>query len=229
MIDLTTVLFEQRRKPRGDEAALHVSDLYGCDRASWYRRRGEKPLPFTPERLALFAQGFSYERGVAQTLIDAGEAVRTGVEVWLDDFVGHTDIVLDEHRVVVDTKLTELRKPKAHVSPHYAVQVAAYAMALGCDDAIVLVYHAGSRIEAQYHVHVDGLATDEDGEPFGPLSEWEGCTWRDIVERRMAQVRERTSSDVAPSPNPGELSKWGCKYCDWAQCPENPKFDEVVF
>jgi hypothetical protein len=230
MIDLTSVLFTQRSLPRGDELLAHVSDLYGCDRATWYRRHSELPAPHTPEKQALFAQGHAYEARVAHDLIKAGVNVRMGVEVEVLGLVGHTDIVLDDERAVVDTKLTRLRKPKDFISPHYAVQIAAYAMGLGFERGSALVYHQGSDLEVQYDIHIDDFAHDTDGKVFGPMSRWYGATWRSIVEDRAKDVLTKTSPLRLgkPAPEPGEISPWLCQYCDWTQCERNPKHDPEV-
>jgi hypothetical protein len=233
MIPLTDILTAARSVPRGDELLAHVSDLYGCDRASWLRRNGFSRKPFSREKLALFAQGLAYEAQVVRDLRAYGLSIRSGVEVTLhaadDDsiVVGHTDIIVDDI-VVVDTKLTRLRAPKEHVSPHHAIQVAAYAVALGLQHGIILVYHQGSDIERQYDVDVDALALDEDGYPM--RGRWAGLTYREIVYLRVDDVVARTASNAPlPPAEPGDLSPWGCKYCDWTQCARNPNATAEAF
>lgn len=226
MIDLRDVLFTQRAKPRGDEALPHVCDLFGCDRATWYRRRGERHAPFSPEKLALFAQGHAYESRVAHDLQAANVKIQVGLEVEYRGLKGHTDIVLWGDQRVVDTKLTKLRYPKPFASQHYAIQVLAYAAALGWMDGTVWVYHQGSDIEKGYDVNALDVAIDSDGLPFGAKSEWYRMDWADIIKARAAQVHARTGPTAGiPDAVPGELSPWGCKYCDWHQCERNPSYE----
>jgi hypothetical protein len=232
MIDLTEALYIQRSKPRGDELLPHVSDLWGCDRATWYRRQDMRPTPFSPETLARFAIGRGYEMTVAQDLKDGGYGISTDVDMTVCGLLGHADIVISmpnrEHRPtgVVEVKTTSLRNPKPYVAPQYAIQVAAYAIGLGLDEGAVFVYHKGSDQERQYRVVVDGLATDPDGAGFGAKSQWAGYTWRQIIEERAQEVLATTGPDAeTPPANPGELSPWGCRYCDWHQCERNPRYD----
>ena len=148
MIDLTRVLYEQRSIQRDDEEKPHISDLYGCDRATWYRRNGYKPEPFTAEKLAQFAIGLGYEMEVGDTLAAAGYTVTIGDTVEYLGLTGHPDIVVwdnekpETRKLLIEVKTTDLQKPKDTVSPHYAVQAAAYALALNIPDAVVLVKHA---------------------------------------------------------------------------------------
>lgn len=205
MIDLTQVLFEQRSKPRGDEEKPHIADLYGCDRATWYRRNGYAPEPFAPEKLAQFAIGLGYEKDVADTLTEAGYDVQTGFEVEYLGLTGHPDIVIPE-QLLIEVKTTDLQKPKDSVSPHYAVQAAAYALALGIPDAVVLVKHARSHIETTYYIKPEG--------------------YRELIEERAHEIHENTTPGaVMPPPVPNALSPWGCDYCSYRMCPSNPKFD----
>lgn len=225
LLHLDDILFTQRAKPRGDELEAHVSDLYGCDRATWYRRRGEKPLPFTHEKLALFAIGRGYEAIIANDLKAAGFAIDRDVRVTVFGLIGHVDIVVDDAHVI-EVKTTGLRLPKPFVSTHYAVQVAGYAIGRGQPGGIVWVYHKGSDIETQYVVVLDALAHDASGASFDLASQWHGASWRSIIEERAREVHELTAdTQRIPPADPGELSPWGCKYCDWAQCERNPKHD----
>ncbi len=215
-IDVTAVLFEQRSKPRGDEHLAHCADLYGCDRATWYRRRGLKPAPFTPSKLAQFAIGHGYEGEVRETLAEAGlKLMPDGTTVEFLGLTGHPDIVVTENvpdllgpsgELVVEVKTTELVNPKDEVSPHYAIQAAFYALALQAPRAVVLVKHAKSHAEVPYEVDPE--------------------EWRAIIEQRAAEVLERTHPDAPiPPMEPSELAKWGCSYCEWRRCARNPKWD----
>jgi hypothetical protein len=46
---------------RGDEAEAHIADLYGCDRATWYRRNGYPVAVIDQTTQAKFAIGLAYE------------------------------------------------------------------------------------------------------------------------------------------------------------------------
>lgn len=206
--DLTAILFEQRRKPRGDELEAHAADLYGCDRATWYRRRGLKPLPFTQTKLAQFAIGHGYEAEVRETLTEAGmPLLPDGIPILYLGLTGHPDIVPLSDAPLIEVKTTELVTPKAEVSPHYAVQAAFYALALSIKRAVVLVKHARSHIEKTYPVHPED--------------------YRALIERRAAEVLARTAP-TAPEPpaQPNDLAPWGCKYCEWAICERNPGHED---
>ena len=221
-IDLTAALFAQRSRPRGDEADAHIQDLYGCDRATWYRRNGEAPEPFTPAKLAQFAIGNGYERAVGDTLRDAGFDVRTGIEVTYRGLTGHPDLPIfvdDENAgavpaLVIETKTTEARKPKSEeVSPHYAVQVSGYALALAEQYALptpprakVLVKYAGTHDEREWDVDPEA--------------------WRATIDRRAAEIHERTAPGAPmPPAEPDALAPWGCAYCDWRMCERNPNYE----
>jgi Holliday junction resolvase len=204
MIDLTAVLFAERSKPRGDELLPHVADLYACDRATAYRRRGEKPLPFTRAKLAQFAIGHGYEANVAHTLRAAGFEVVTDERVAVAGLVGHPDIRLPHESLLIECKTTGYRTPKPVVDDHYAIQAAAYAIGTNSEHAAVLVKYAD----------------DEVSYPVDPQA------WERTIELRAAQVLERTDASAPlPPADPGPFAPWGCKYCDYAQCERNPKHD----
>ena len=211
---LTDALFAARSRPRGDEADAHVADLYACDRATWYRRNGYAPEPFTREKLAQFAIGHGYEREVASSLREAGYMVEQNGEVTICGLTGHPDIVLyavsadgeplnftvDE---VVEVKTTEAGTPKPEVSAHHAIQVAAYALARGASKARVLVKHARSHVEAEYVVNPED--------------------WRERIVARADEIHARTAKGAPmPPAEPGDLAPWGCKYCDFRMCERNP-------
>ena len=222
MFDLTSALYHQRSISRGDEAEAHVADLYACLRQTWYRRNGYPGEAFTREKLAQFAIGNGYEREVADTLRAIGLDVEQELDVAFLGLIGHPDIVVHDRdgngrvkwSVLIEVKTTELRTPKADVSPHYAIQAAAYALALGIPRAIVLVKHAGSHVETTYEIDPEG--------------------YRTIIEKRAAAVVSQTGKGAPiPPADPGELAAWGCRYCAAVQCPSHPNHepaldDEVV-
>jgi hypothetical protein len=68
----------------------------------------------------------------------------------------------------------------------------------------VLVKHAGSHVETEYHIDPEG--------------------YRLIIRKRAAEVVAQTALGAPiPPADPGELAAWGCKYCSYVQCPSNPK------
>jgi hypothetical protein len=204
-MDITQTLFRQRAKPRGDEAEAHIADLYGCDRATWYRRNGYPVAVIDQTTQAKFAIGLAYEAEVVQTLRAAGHDVKTGMSVDLLGLTGHPDAVIDDE-LLLEVKTTDARNPKPDVSPHYAVQAAAYAMALGLVDCAVLVKHAGSHAEVEYH--------------------FKAAKYAPTIVRRAKEVIERTAPGAEmPAAEPDELAPWGCSYCTWRQCERNPKHD----
>jgi len=249
-IDLTAALYAQRSKPRGDEAEAHVADLYGCDRATWYRRNGETPAPFSQTKLAQFAIGNGYEREVGDTLRAAGYRVRIDEDVTIFGLTGHPDIIVmdapspgeliavDDLRdfleiaepkpgLVIEVKTTEARKPKtpleidkAYVGiegapdpgdnpcpPHYAIQAATYALAVGAPRAKVLVKYAGTHDEREWDIDPEA--------------------WRPVIERRAAEIHARTFAGAPiPPAVPDALAPWGCAYCDWRMCERNPNYVE---
>ncbi len=205
MENIVDALFAQRSKPRGDEADPHIADIYGCDRATFYRRNGYTPEPINQETHAKFAIGLGYEAAVVQTLRDAGHNVDTGMTVDLLGLTGHPDGLID-YTTLLEVKTTEARKPKDEVSPHYAIQAAAYAMALGVDDCVVLVKHAGTHTETEYH--------------------FKAAPYASTIVRRAKEIIERTGPGAEiPAAEPSELAPWGCQYCAWRMCERNPKYD----
>jgi hypothetical protein len=114
---------------------------------------------------------------------------------------------------LVECKTTEAMKPKDSVSIHHAVQASAYALALGIEQAVVLVKHAKSHIETQYYIKPE--------------------SYRAMIEARAKIVSENTKPGaVMPQAVPNPLAPWGCSYCDYRMCKSNPQFDaqkEVEF
>jgi hypothetical protein len=213
VIDLTAVLYAQRSKPRGDELEAHVADLYGCDRAAWFRRNGFAPLPFTPDRQARFAIGHAYEAQVAKDLRGGGIEVLTDSKVEYLGLTGHPDAVCVNIGLVLDCKTTDARKPDDTVKPHYAIQVSAYTLARArLEEAKVLVKYAGSHLEKVYDVDPEA--------------------WRPRIEERAAEIHARTAPG-SPMPEavgyPGDLVSWTCpQYCQWPQCEKHPDHEEPM-
>lgn len=225
MIDLTAVLYAQRSVPRGDELLSHGSDVYSCLRASAYRRRGIKPMPYTKRDLAKFAIGHGYEMEVAQTLRDAGHVVRHDPKGFVVSAFGldiiHPDILVDG-KLLVEVKTTDggANYPKSDreraglpkdVSTHHAIQVAMGALALGVPHAKVLVKHAG--IGDRGHEEV---AHDVRPEQY-----------REQIEALAREVVALTGPEMPlpPAvPRPDTVVEYDeCFYCRYHQCERNPK------
>lgn len=229
MIDITSILFEQRRKPRGDETAAHAADTHGCDRATWYRRHGYTPRALTAEKYALFDQGHAYEAGVRERLQAAGRNVYADT-ITLRGAIGHTDMTDPDGRAVYDAKFSVNAPPKTFASPHYILATAFYVLSYGWTDGAVI--HGNARpgigvIEKQYNFRTGDLAHDTQGKPFSASTEWYGLSWEEIVLARVAQIHARTGpyAETPPPADPGELSPWKCRYCDWLHCERNPAYD----
>jgi len=219
----------RRADTRDDTDLAHVSDLFSCDRQSFYRRHGYERPDHTDATLRKFDLGHAYEHQVAARLVEAGHRVETGVEVllWLDsggtlqgcrreDFaehefppddpsevvVGHTDIIVDG--VPIDTKTTDKRKVDAIVADHYALQIAAYSFALGADLGLIVAQHVATwdKDEIEYPVMV--------------------AEWRDRIEERVFEVLDRTGPDsleLPPPEPPVESAAWACSFCGFLdQC-----------
>jgi hypothetical protein len=210
-INLTDVLFQQRAKPRGDEAEGHINDLWDCNRKIWYRRNGAKKPPFTRQKLAQFALGRAYEMEVGATLADAGHHIEINKAVTHLGLVGHPDVIDHTLPAIIETKTTDKITPSDTVSTHHAIQASGYAHALGIRRAIVLVKYAGawkgkfSHEEVAYEVNTRG--------------------YQAVIERRAAEILMLTGPGMPmPEPGPFDLADFDlCRYCDYAQCPSNPK------
>lgn len=221
---LVQTLFEQRAKPRGDEALTHVADLTTCLRAVAYRRRGVRPDALTQAELAKFAIGLGYEGEVAQTLTDAGHIVEENLEVQpfgLD--VGHPDLFVDG-QLLIECKTTSggANYPKSDkeragqprgVSTHHAIQASAYAIGLGATKAVVLVNHIGFAHEEVAH--------DVNPEQY-----------RDQIEMLAREVIALTGPEMplpAAEPKPLEIVPYDeCGYCRYRMCARNPKYDPAL-
>jgi CRISPR/Cas system-associated exonuclease Cas4 (RecB family) len=212
---LTDILFAERSKPRGDEASPHIGDLYKCLRAVWYRRNGFEEEPADRELQAKFQIGHDYEHGVARTLRAQGHLVTEGVEADLLGLRGHPDLIVafnatvgdEDPTLLIETKTTDARKPKDQVQPHHALQAAAYALALGLSEAVVLVKHAGSHVETEYWIQPEAS--------------------RALIERKAAEIHAKTGQGAPMPPAvPSDVPPYDeCQYCRFRQCERNPQHD----
>lgn len=200
---------ELRKRPeRGDEASAHISDLYGCDLATWARRRGEPQLPFSPQTLVKFQMGRDVEDAIAKgiTMSYPGDSERDTEVAWALEggvMVGHIDIDLPGEDAIIEVKSTVFygKTPPENPSEHYIEQAAGYAVALGRKRfAIVVVCRSTGNIRTWWYDTADyALET----------------------RARALEVLEATDPTVpfAPAANPRQ--KWACSYCNYGACPKN--------
>ena len=215
----------QARRSDGnrDPSLASVSDLYSCDRQTWYRRNGHVVPPHDDAKLRKFEIGHAVEARIISQLRVFGPVLTDElVGLWLDNsgklvgsrlvseeevgapaVIGHPDAYIVDDDVLLEIKTTDVRKPADVVSPHYALQAAAYAIARGASRAFVHVTHVVpfEKPEVEYEIDVEAL--------------------RPRVAERVTQVLSRTHLD-APVPQgvPEPESKaWACKYCSYRpQC-----------
>ncbi len=202
-------------KPRGDEHLAHVSDLYGCDLATWGRRAGRPQLAPDDIMRTKWALGAAVEENVARIIehafgeeyvVDRNE--RVVIPSNDEDLVGHYDLFLqsrfnDDNRILIEVKSTSfLRgKPPTTASAHYIEQARAYAVALDCQEYCIIIVCRESGRMATFWFEVTG----ED---------------RAHVWQRVDEVVAATDpANDPPIPNPQYA--WQCRYCPFAECLQN--------
>ena len=221
---IVEALAEARRGDvRGDEHLAHVADLYGCDRATFYRRSGHVAPPHDDAKLRKFDVGHAVEAQIIARLRDRYD-VYSGelIGLWLDNagklvgsrlvsveevgspaVIGHPDAWVDDGGAgtLLEIKTTDVRKPHDVVPAHYAIQAAAYAIARGADRAIVHTTHVVpfEKPEREYEIDVEAL--------------------RPRVAQRVHEVLENTRPNAplpAARPEP-ESAAWMCRYCSYKE------------
>ena len=207
------------KPPRGDEAYAHVSDLYGCDLATWARRSGLPELPFLPQTLVKFELGHAVEAFVADAIAaQYPRAIRnerlgwdpvTGACAPLGEdeapppgwLVGHTDLDLP------DGPLLEIKstvfwggKEPQDAQRHYVEQTA------GC---------ATARRKATFGI----IEVDRSSGKVVPF--WfDAADYREWARERAIEVLHATNpTNAAPAPAP--RTDWACKTCRYAACSQN--------
>jgi hypothetical protein len=221
--------------PRGDEQQRHVSDLCGCDRATWARMHGWLSA-FDPDTLRKFGIGFHVEghivsaigRSRPDLILGARVVMRVGIDgiegcvvseeyqphPW--EIVGHPDGILDD--AIIECKSTEFMVDRnngyARIVPltvadlqwHYRIQAGAYALALGKPRCVVIIVcRASGQISAI---------------SFNPkLYETE------IIER-MHDVLAISEEEPQPTLHRTTINaktgkSWLCKYCLYEACELN--------
>jgi len=153
---------------RGDEHHYHVSDLSGCDRATWARFNGLL-REYDADTYRKFLDGHDIENrhlaAIARSRPDLllgmrvalrldfgfieGKYVDEAYEPKPGEIIGHPDGVLED--AVIECKSTEFKTDRnngwARIVPvtpkelqwHYAIQAATYALALDKPKAIVII------------------------------------------------------------------------------------------
>lgn len=211
---------------RGDEREAHVSDLYGCDLATWARRRGLPQAPFEARTLVKFQMGNQGEADLATPILafleSEGWAVRRDVAVWWDPnanahtlteprereglIIGHLDLLAERgpERMVGEIKTTSFLRGIVPTLPslHYAQQAAGYAVAVLADSAFVQIRCRESGKDAPtFWVDLDAMRP-----------------W--VIERGLALIANTDPAvPFAPKANPQHA--WLCKTCRYAPCPMN--------
>lgn len=240
-IDLTAALNDglASRRPRGDEAFAHLSDTL-CDYQTWLRRSTGQPATVN----LTMAMGLAIEAVVldaATPMLEArGYAVHRNVTVAYDPFlrrtryvydaatwddaleqfgvigetelIGHPDALLwlkSEARYAgtVEVKTTGYLKRGAPPSDHYVEQAAQYALATGSERfAIFAIDRKSGAVLEQWYDTADYAA------------------W---ALMRAKEIATRTDPEAYP-PEPEPRQSWACAYCDFRQCPRNPKHEEAA-
>lgn len=213
---------------RGDEHLRHVSDLAGCDRATWARFH-KLLVDHDPDTLRKFGMGFDVESRILTPLakhcpdlvMGANVAMSIGFDgiegrivpddyvPRIDEIVGHPDGILDG--AIIECKSTEFmvnRQDYSRIVPvtgkelahHYKIQSGAYALALGKPRAVVIIQCRASGI-------ITAIS-------FNPKD----CE-KEITERMRAVLAIRAEAPM-PKPtlhestfNKKTKQSWLCKYC----------------
>lgn len=227
MVDYTL----RKRPDRGDETAAHISDLYGCDLATWARRRGLEQLPFDARTLVKFELGHAVEEVVSRAIREnyPGDSTRNRRISWnpttgqcvelreneapLDGWmVGHMDIDQDDGTVLEIKSTAFFRgKPPEEPDVHYVEQLRGYLAAWNAErGAVVIVDRISGKILTFW---------------IEPDNEW--------AKTRAIEVLERTDPSAPFAPEPAPRTTWACKTCRWAACnlnanPQRAAMEELV-
>lgn len=200
--------FDAHSEGRGDEDVAHVSDLFGCDLATWARRDGRPMLSISHEMRMKWKIGHAVEATVAEAVADVlaldGWTIERNTVVEVFGLKGHLDIALrrDDEAILVEVKSTSfLRgKPPTEPSEHYRIQAASYALAIGAQRVGVFIVCRESGKWAEFWF---------DAEPM-----------RQYLENRAAEVIGLTDPAKEP-PVASPRFGWQCRYCNYAECLQN--------
>lgn len=190
-----------RAQPERDDAHLpHISDLYGCDRATWARRSGKAKATFDDRTLLKFAMGHAVERLVEQAL---GLESSGDVECRIGEMVGHAD-ACDEEEVLEVKSTSFLRGQVPDVAQeHYEIQALGYCVALVRQRARIFVVCRESGKVAEFVV--------------------------ELTPEREAWIRERAAEVIrvtdphAPEPECNARYGWQKRQCEATDCGMKPQ------
>jgi CRISPR/Cas system-associated exonuclease Cas4 (RecB family) len=230
---ISEILARARRASQDrDPLRPAVSDLFGCDRSTWYRRNGYKQPEVDDGTLRKFDLGHAIEGQIVSRLREAGAHVRTGFVIALrvqdgtliarriesddepdqDEISGHPDALVAraDGGTLLEVKSSDVRKIEPTCKPHYALQAAAYALGTHAKRCIVHLTHTALYLKDEKEYEIDHEAL------------------RGRVTERVVQVLERTApgAPIPPAIPERESAAYACKYCPWAQCVANPAYVE---
>lgn len=215
-------------QPRGDEAFAHVSDTYGCDAATYARRRGAAPRMPDPTMLMKWELGHAVEAIVCDALqadyeargysvgrnariawnphdgrdtcrfITENDAPKPGEILGHMDFYAHNP---DGDSVLLEIKSTSFLKgrPPSEPSDHYKEQAATYGIALGAEKAgIIIVCRESGRVAGPFWLDLDKLEF--------------------ITVMRAKAMLEATDPEAFAPPEPRPRYAWQPRYCSLEVC-----------
>lgn len=179
---------------RGDEHLPHISDLYGCDRATWARRNGKTLAKPSDELRLKWAMGKDVERLVAKSL---GLESSGDIILRIGEMIGHADH--DDGEEVLEVKSTWFKGgvPKKP-DEHYEIQALGYAVGLGRKRARIFIVCRASGRKAEFELDVT------------PERE----TW---IRNRAAEVIAVTRPG-APEPKCTARYPWQKRQCEATDC-----------
>lgn len=211
-------------RPRGDEHHLHVSDIFGCTRATYARVYAGDHLPpdagtarkwYFGHRAEEFAMNALRWRGKPVELqttvalsLDFGGLIGRMVEPEYEpqphEFLGHPDGVTEHELIEVKSSWSyTVAKNVDDLPLHYKLQASCYALALDRPVCVIpIVYWRYPEAEI-------------------PIFEFDPEQYRDAIIERMAIVLAAMQSHRLPTPNIPDGMNWLCKYCRYAGCQRN--------
>lgn len=182
----------------------HVTDLTGCLRKAWARRRGVKGQPMTEDEQTMLLTGHAHHM-----LIQAAKAEGPGeweVEKELrDDTIpvqGTVDVVMRQGSEVVPLEIKTTRA-SAKKGPdnwqHYIEQIASYCLLVGANQAYLGILH---------------LLGDYSGAKLPKWRMWKILFTLPELEAWRNELQRRARILAQPGlPALDEHQTWECGYC----------------